>query len=334
MRTVKLGDNLLNCSVLGFGCANLMGRVGKRQSERALATAYDLGVTFYDTARSYGWGRSEEILGGFLQAKRDRVVVCTKFGTQPPPRNRFRELAKPVLRGLVSVAKRVGAATVTRFVRRRAQAHSAVAVRRGMFDIPTARASLDTSLTELRTDYVDILLLHNPTAADVADGTIFEWLGNEVRRGRVRSFGVSTNSAQAQLIAIDHPDVRVLQVPHNVFEPFDFPASCIARGIVGNVPFGSGSALVKMTELLTKHPTLVDSLPIEFTSIREGLEARLMLGYALATNTNGVTVCGMHDPNRIAANVRVAASDFRPEREAWQRFAERVLSLVPNPTLE
>jgi aryl-alcohol dehydrogenase-like predicted oxidoreductase len=45
-------------SLLGFGCAPLMGRVGHRDSLRAPAAAMHAGITFFDTARSYGYGES------------------------------------------------------------------------------------------------------------------------------------------------------------------------------------------------------------------------------------------------------------------------------------
>ena len=67
-------------SVLGFGCAALMGRASRGESLKALGTALDAGITFFDTARSYGYGASEGLLGQFLQGRRDKVILCTKFG--------------------------------------------------------------------------------------------------------------------------------------------------------------------------------------------------------------------------------------------------------------
>ena len=70
MRYVDLpipsGGMAAQVSVLGFGCAALMGRVGRRDSLAALAAAQDAGINFFDTARSYGYGESEALLGQFL----------------------------------------------------------------------------------------------------------------------------------------------------------------------------------------------------------------------------------------------------------------------------
>ena len=46
----------------------MMGRVGRKASLAALTAAYDNGVIFYDTARSYGYGESEALLGDFFTA--------------------------------------------------------------------------------------------------------------------------------------------------------------------------------------------------------------------------------------------------------------------------
>ena len=59
MRPIQLRGTELKSSALGFGCANLMGRVGRRESLRALELAFDQGISYFDTARSYGWGKSE-----------------------------------------------------------------------------------------------------------------------------------------------------------------------------------------------------------------------------------------------------------------------------------
>ncbi|MFX6040902.1 aldo/keto reductase, partial [Acinetobacter baumannii] len=58
---------------LGFGCAPMLGRVGRKDSLRALAIAYDNGIRHFDVARSYGFGEAEALLGEFLAGKRQHV---------------------------------------------------------------------------------------------------------------------------------------------------------------------------------------------------------------------------------------------------------------------
>jgi aryl-alcohol dehydrogenase-like predicted oxidoreductase len=70
-------------SVLGFGCGQvggLMIRAGAAERERAVRTAVDRGVTYFDTAADYGDGLSEENLGRALRGVSGYVVVGTKVG--------------------------------------------------------------------------------------------------------------------------------------------------------------------------------------------------------------------------------------------------------------
>ncbi len=309
MRTTVLPGVGVACSALGFGCANLMGRIGRRQSERALASAYDHGVTFFDTSRSYGWGRSEEVLGRFLRGKRDKVVVCTKFGTIPPPRSRFRELAKPVARGLLAAARALRLPGLSRAIKGTVSAHAGATVTAGRFDTVTGKSSLETSLKELGTDYVDVLLLHNPTAEQLTDEGVFVWLKSEVDRGRVRSFGVSTDARNAAAITAAFPGVMIVQFGSSVFH--DGTVVCPPRpglGVVTNSPFGSGSAVPALTALAGRHPERArgwsERVGWDITT-PEGA-SRLLLAYALAVNPTGVVLCGMHDPTRIRANAAIA----------------------------
>src|SRR5580692_13107372 len=85
-------------SRLGFGCAPMGSRYGKRESLRALGEAFDRGVTYFDVARSYGYGDAEGILGSFIRDKRDRVIVATKFGIEPLESTPARRFAKAVAR--------------------------------------------------------------------------------------------------------------------------------------------------------------------------------------------------------------------------------------------
>ena len=306
MRTVLLPGFDKPCSALGFGCANLMGRVSLRQSERALAYAFDCGVTFFDTSRSYGWGRSEEVLGAFAKGKRDKILICTKFGTLPPPRNRLREWAKPVVRGSLKLVRKIGLAGVGKRIAVQVANHSASVVRKGCFDVDAAQRSLDTSLRELKTDYIDIYLLHNPEPANVADGAVFEYLETLVSKGTIRTFGVSSNPESARVICTRFADIRTVQIPNNILDDniWMLPRR-EAKILLTNVPFGSGAGLAKVRSLASTNTKLIHRCQAEL-----GLDlhtdrgtASLCLRAALSRNSSGVVICGMHNLDRIAANV-------------------------------
>ncbi|HTZ07442.1 MAG TPA: aldo/keto reductase [Acidimicrobiales bacterium] len=78
MRTRKIGT--LEVSVVGLGCNNFGGRLDEARTAAVVHEALDAGITFFDTADIYGGTKSEEYLGRALGARRDEVVLATKFG--------------------------------------------------------------------------------------------------------------------------------------------------------------------------------------------------------------------------------------------------------------
>ena len=77
-----LGNTGLTVSAIGFGCGavgGLMVRGGEAEQERSIARAIDLGITYFDTAPSYGDGLSETNLGRVLRRLRPDIVLGTKF---------------------------------------------------------------------------------------------------------------------------------------------------------------------------------------------------------------------------------------------------------------
>ena len=77
-----LGRNGPRVSVLGFGCGAIGGLLvkGERDDQRrTVARALEAGVTYFDTAKAYGNGRSEETIGPILRELKADVVLGTKF---------------------------------------------------------------------------------------------------------------------------------------------------------------------------------------------------------------------------------------------------------------
>lgn len=80
MDTRPLGGSALQASVIGLGCNNFGRRIDLDGTRAVVDEALEQGVTFFDTANTYGRGQSEEYLGEVLQGRRDQVVLATKFG--------------------------------------------------------------------------------------------------------------------------------------------------------------------------------------------------------------------------------------------------------------
>jgi aryl-alcohol dehydrogenase-like predicted oxidoreductase len=79
MEARRLGSTAVTVSAVGLGCNNFGTRLDERAAEPVVATALVRGITFFDTADSYGDGASEQYLGRLLRGRGD-VVIATKFG--------------------------------------------------------------------------------------------------------------------------------------------------------------------------------------------------------------------------------------------------------------
>ncbi|GAA3449047.1 aldo/keto reductase [Dactylosporangium matsuzakiense] len=156
MRYRRLGRSGLTVSVVGIGC-NQFGRIDAAATQAVVDAAFDNGVTLFDTADIYGAtpGASEEALGAALGARRDEVVVATKFGMNA--------------RGLHGADW--GARGSRRYIVRAAE----------------------SSLRRLGTDHIDLYQMHEPDPATPIDETLAA-LDDLVRSGKVRYIGHSNFS--------------------------------------------------------------------------------------------------------------------------------------------
>src|SRR5580692_96925 len=89
MQKRKLGKSGLEVSAIGLGCMGMSFSYGppadKQEMIALLRAAVELGVTFFDTAESYGPFTNEQLLGEALAAVRQQVVIATKFGFDIQP---------------------------------------------------------------------------------------------------------------------------------------------------------------------------------------------------------------------------------------------------------
>lgn len=169
-RARLLGRSGIEVSSLGMGCWAIggplwsgdqalgWGEVDDEESIRAIRTAVDLGVTFFDTANVYGAGHSERILGRALGNRRDEVVIATKFS------NLFDENTKQVTGSSAEPA--------------------------------SIRQQCHDSLDRLGTDYIDLYLFHDNGFPPEQVGPVRDTLEDLVDAGTIRTYGWSTDSAE------------------------------------------------------------------------------------------------------------------------------------------
>jgi aryl-alcohol dehydrogenase-like predicted oxidoreductase len=147
-----------------------------------MGKAFDAGVTLFDTARSYGYGQSETFVGEFLRGRREQAVVCSKFGILPGVSGSWKQKLKPLARGALKMFPGLRK-TVQRGVRDQFVG--------GQFSLEVLRTSFETSLRELGTDYVDILLLHAAPVSVLEQEDLLEALTRLVSEGKARVAGIS-----------------------------------------------------------------------------------------------------------------------------------------------
>ncbi|HTU49886.1 MAG TPA: aldo/keto reductase, partial [Acidobacteriaceae bacterium] len=84
MQKRQLGKSGLEVSALGLGCMSMSSGYGppadRGEMIHLIRTAYDRGVTHFDTAEAYGPFANEELVGEAVQPIRDKVTIATKFG--------------------------------------------------------------------------------------------------------------------------------------------------------------------------------------------------------------------------------------------------------------
>ena len=170
---------------LGFGTAPIMGRVSRRAGSAALERAHAAGIRHFDTARSYGWGEAEGVVGAVLgRHRREDIRIVTKCGILPVRNSHLLRLAKSAARWALALSPGLKA-----HVRSVASSQSFQPVR--TYEIDVLAGSLQTSLSELGVSYVDDLLLHNFSLDRPGIEAVGAWFREQQRAGTIRRVGFS-----------------------------------------------------------------------------------------------------------------------------------------------
>jgi aryl-alcohol dehydrogenase-like predicted oxidoreductase len=286
-------------SRLGFGCGSLTTHERRSDAVRLLREAFDAGITHFDVARLYGLGQAESILGEFLRAvPRDRVTVATKFGLDPPvalaSRPALLRFGKRVLRFLPGL---------------RAMAHRTVGSQRPAprYSIDDAMRSLETSLKELGSEYVDLLLLHEADLADASGSELLDHLEREVRAGRIRAYGVASHTSRLGW------NLAAFPPGHAVFQFNNAAVDAEIARLEGTADklLITHSALAPLKDLrsaMAEREAFVRewSIKIDADLADERVVAQLLMDYALHSNDRGVVLFSTMRDDHLRENVRRA----------------------------
>lgn len=294
-----------NVSSIGFGCASLGSRIGARQGIETLERAYEAGVSWYDVAPSYGDGMAETIWGEFASRKRDRVCVCTKVGMRPPKTSATMRLLKPLSR--IAIAAVPG---LKKYASR---------VRSTPFKVPLSaeliRSSVEESLVRLRTDYVDVLALHRPTAEELMREDIIRAVERVVQDGKARAISVAGN-LEAGMTALDESlPYRFVQIANTPLEPNLAKLQARAHRHRTFVTHGTFSGLDRVVAKLNARKEILVALgDLGYRGSPTEIAVAFLADYAFATNSTGVTLVSMFKKEHLDSNLRRLKNDPTPER--------------------
>ncbi|RJF80634.1 aldo/keto reductase [Oleomonas cavernae] len=288
-----LGSSGLTVSAIGLGCMGMSEFYGKADDAASLVTlgaALDAGIDFFDTADMYGSGDNERLLGRFLNGRRDKVTIATKFGIERKPGT---------------------------YERRINNSPDYIA------------QACDASLGRLGIETIDLYYAHRVNPAYPIEETVGA-MARLVEAGKVRYLGLSeVSAATLRKAALVHP-ITAMQSEYSLWtrEPeVDVLAACQALGaaFVAYSPlgrafltgrfrtaddFGQGDFRQFLPrfqgEALARNLKLADALAA-FAAAKQATPAQVALAWILAKQPHVIPIPGTTKAARVAENAAAAA---------------------------
>ncbi|MFL5027192.1 MAG: aldo/keto reductase [Microvirga sp.] len=298
MQKRKLGSSDLEVSAIGLGCMGLSYGYGPatdmQDAITLIRTAFERGVTFFDTAEAYGPYKNEELLGEALAPFRDQVAIATKFG--------FEFDANGGQSGMNSRPEHV-------------------------------REVAEAALKRLKTDVIDLFYQHrvdpNVPIEDVAGA-----VKDLIQDGKVKHFGLSEAGVQTIRRAHAVQPVTALQSEYSLWwrEPEQEILPTLGELGIGFVPFsplGKGFLTGKIDETTTfdskdfrnvvprfspearkANYALVDLLG-QIAARKQATPAQIALAWLLAQKPWIVPIPGTTKLHRLEENIGAAAVELK-----------------------
>jgi D-threo-aldose 1-dehydrogenase len=268
----------------------------------------------------YGLGVAELELGHFARGRREQITIATKFGIEPGMSLRLARLQNPARAALARLPA----------LRNALKGRDAGGREPRRYDAAIARKSLEVSLRELGTDYVDLFFVHDPGPGDHVDLDELGALCEELKsKGQVRAWGVSGDPDPSAELVWRAPGQAVLQVRDDIFDP-------VTSTLHSDSPRFTFGVLSQALGRIHGHLSLDEtsrsnwSTAIERDCSRPVVLASLLLEDALDRNRSGCVLFSTTRPERIAGAVAATRAVTRdPESPSLRAFRELVLREFP-----
>lgn len=276
-----LGRTGLEVTQLGYGAMEVRGRriwggrpCTDEEADTILNAVVDSGINFIDTANDYG--KSEMYIGQFLGKRRDEYYIATKCGCHMSFAGDHEETPH-------------------------------------IWTRENIMRNIADSLMKMRTDYVDILQLHNPDVASAEAGGLVDILQELQSEGVVKHIGCSSTSPHLSTY-IDWGVFDVFQIPYSalqrehenlITDAAEAGAGIIIRGGVAKGEPGSGQG---------GENTWAKFEEAKLDELLEDGESRtaFLLRFTLTHPHCHTTIVGTKNPDHLAQNIAVANKGILP----------------------
>ena len=296
MEKRKLGRTNLNVTQLGFGAMEIRGKriwdgreVTDKQAETILNVVIDSGINFIDT--SYDYGKSEEYIGKYISQHREKYYLATKCGC--------------------SLLDKGGHDETPHIWTKENLLHN-----------------IETSLKRMKTDYVDIWQLHNPSPDDVEKGGLIKVMEQVKESGKARHVSISSTLPYITTF-IDWDIFDTFQIPYSALQrehediismAAEKGAGTIIRGGVGKGdPEYSGAPNRDFWENWDK--ANLDELLEEGQSRTD-----FMLRFTISHPDVHTTIVGTVNPDHLRSNIKAFQKGQLPEK-VYMEAKDRLLSI-------
>ena len=301
MEKRTLGKTNLQVTVLGHGAMEIRGPriwggrpVTDDEAQRILNAVLDGGINFIDTAWDYGL--SEEYIGKFIAHRRSEYVLATKCGCTWVDKGDHDETPHVWTRD-------------------------------------NLRTNIEISLKRMKTDYIDIWQLHNPTPEQIEPEDLVAFMEQVKKEGKVRHVAISST--------LPHLPVYL---KWGVFESFQIPYSALERThelVIGQVADAGCGVIVRggvargePGEGLGGQDRWAKFEKANLDELRAPDESRttFLMRYTISHPGMHTNIVGTKNPTHLAENIAAAqAGPLTPEIYAEAKKRLSAAGEVPAP---